>query len=212
MPTFAPPPPNPSTTATAAASSASTPSDVSFTFDSIKQFAEGFLGRFKQSQKLIQDLLMDLSLQNKGKKPINDYSNFTPNPSLSAAPSENYQYGMPPNYFAGQTPLPGSVRSSRAEPVRPVPWCSVLRHSHKSRLFLLRLIIAWSKNWRILCRLILRSHTVNPRFLHRCPKMFGMIGLRPIHSMPSKRCPLLILRHIVLAKHLLATTRPIFLG
>ena len=52
MPTFASPPPNPSTTATAAASSASTPSDVSFTFDSIKQFAEGFLGSFEQSQKL----------------------------------------------------------------------------------------------------------------------------------------------------------------
>ena len=104
MPTFAPPPPNPSTTATAAASSASTPSDVSFTFDSIKQFAEGFLGRFKQSQKLTQDLLMDLSLQSKGKKHINDYFNFTLNPSLSAAPSENYQYGMPPNFFMGQTP------------------------------------------------------------------------------------------------------------
>ena len=36
IPTFAPPPPNPSTTAIAAASSASTPSEVSFTFDSIK--------------------------------------------------------------------------------------------------------------------------------------------------------------------------------
>ena len=35
--------PNPSTTATAAASSASTPSEVSFTFDSIKQFADAFL-------------------------------------------------------------------------------------------------------------------------------------------------------------------------
>ena len=43
MPTFTPPPPNPSTTATAA----STSSDVSFTFDSIKQFVEAFLGRFE---------------------------------------------------------------------------------------------------------------------------------------------------------------------
>ena len=120
MPTFAPPLPNPSTTATAAASSASTPSDVSFTFDSIKQFVKGFLGRFEQSQKLTQDLLLDLSLQNKGKKPVNDYSNLSPNPSLSGAPIENYQYGMPPNFFAGQTPPPGSVRPSRAEPVRSV--------------------------------------------------------------------------------------------
>ena len=46
MPTFTPPSPNPSTTATATASSASTPSDVSFTFNSIKQFADAFLGRF----------------------------------------------------------------------------------------------------------------------------------------------------------------------
>ena len=110
MPTFAPPPPTPSTTATAAASSASTPSEVNFTFDSIKQFTDTFLGRFEQSQKLTQDLLLDLSLQNKGKKLVNDYSNLSPNPSLSGAPIENYQYDMPPNFFAGQTPPPGSVR------------------------------------------------------------------------------------------------------
>ena len=121
MPTFAPPPLNPSTTATTAASSASTPSDVSFTFDSIKQFAEGFLGRFEQLQKLTQDLLIDLNLQNRGKKPINGYSNFTPNLSLSAAPAENYQYDMLLIFFVGQTPPPGAVRPSRAEPVRPVP-------------------------------------------------------------------------------------------
>ena len=120
MPTFAPPPPNPSTTATTAASSVSTPSDVSFTFDSIKQFAERLLGRFEQSQKLTQDLLLDLSLQNKGKKPVNDYSNFLPNPSLSAAPTENYQYDMPPNFFAGQTHPPGLVQPSRAELVGSV--------------------------------------------------------------------------------------------
>jgi hypothetical protein len=122
MPTFAPPPPNPSTatTATAAVSSASTPSEVSFTFDSIRQFADAFFCRFEQSQKLTQDILLDLSMQNKSKKPVNEYSNFTPNPSLSAAPTENYQYGMPPNYFAGQTPPPGLVRPSRAEPVRSV--------------------------------------------------------------------------------------------
>ena len=89
MPTFTPPP-NPSTTATAAASSASAPSEVSFTFDSIKQFADAFLSRFDQSQKLTQDILMDLSMQNKGKKTVNDYSNFSLNPSLSSAPSENY--------------------------------------------------------------------------------------------------------------------------
>ena len=82
MPTFAPPPPNPSTTATAAASFASTPSEVSFTFDSIKQFADAFLSQFEQSQKFTQDMLIDSTMQNKGKKPVN-------------------QYGMPLNYFAG---------------------------------------------------------------------------------------------------------------
>ena len=111
-------------------------------------------------------------------------------------------------------PVPRRVdRSDRSlRSVRPVPWCSILHHSHNSRLFLLRLTIAWSKNWQMLCRRILHSHMVNPRFLHHCPKIFGMIGLRPIHNMPHKRCPLLILRHIVLAKHLLTTMRPIFLG
>ena len=59
-------------------------------------------------------------MQNKGKKHVNEYSNFTLNPSLSAAPAENYQHGMPPNYFAGQTHPSGSVRPSRAEPVRSV--------------------------------------------------------------------------------------------
>ena len=120
MPTFTPPPPNPFTMATVAASSTSTSSDASFSFDSIKQFAEAFLGRFEQSQKLTQDLLIDLNLQNRGKKPANDYPNQTPNPRLSAAPTENYQYGMPPNFFVGQAPPPGTVRPSRAEPVSSV--------------------------------------------------------------------------------------------
>ena len=89
MPTFTPPL-NPSTMATAAVPSASTPSEVSFTFDSIKQFADAFLSRFEQSQKFTQDILIDLSMQNKGKKTVNDNSNFSTNPSLSATLSDNY--------------------------------------------------------------------------------------------------------------------------
>ena len=89
MPTFTLPP-NPSTTATASVPSASTPSEVSFTFDSIKQFADAFLSRFEQSQKFTQDILIDLSMQNKGKKTVNDNSNFSTNPSLSATLSDNY--------------------------------------------------------------------------------------------------------------------------
>ena len=63
MPTFTQPPPNPSTMTTAAATSASTPTDVSLSFESIKQFVEAFCSRFEQSQKLTHDLLIDLNLQ-----------------------------------------------------------------------------------------------------------------------------------------------------
>ena len=52
MPTFTLPPPNPSTTATAAASSASTPSEVSFTFESIKQFADAFFESIRAVTKV----------------------------------------------------------------------------------------------------------------------------------------------------------------
>ena len=148
MPTFTPPP-NPSTMATAAASSASTPSEVSFTFDSIKQFADAFLSRFEQSQKLTQDILMDLSMQNKGKKIVNDYSNFPPNPrphyQRIISMVCRAQFGRPgPNRSDRSSrpvrPVPRRAdRSNRPiRPVRPVPSCSVLRHSHHSRLFLLR--------------------------------------------------------------------------
>ena len=78
------------------------------------------MGRFEQSQKLTQDLLIDLNLQNRGKRVANDYFNQTSNTSSSAAQTENVQYGMPPNYFVGQSPPPDTVRPSMAEPVRPV--------------------------------------------------------------------------------------------
>jgi len=40
----------------------------------------------------------------------------------SAAPASNVNvhYGMPPNYFVGQSSLPGTVRPTTAEPVRSV--------------------------------------------------------------------------------------------
>ena len=59
---------------------------------------------------------------------------------------------------------------------------------------------------------IRRSHMLNPLFLHRYPRMFGMIGLGLIRNIPHKRCPLLILRHIVSAKHPQITMRLILLG
>ena len=60
--------------------------------------------------------------------------------SVAPASTINVEFGMPPNYFARQTPPPGTVRPTTAEPVRsvastgqtaataagavrPVPWC-----------------------------------------------------------------------------------------
>ena len=57
----------------------------------------------------------------KGKSVDTTYSTKDLTPS-SAAPAStvNMGFGMPPNYFAGQSPPPGTVRPSAAEPVRPV--------------------------------------------------------------------------------------------
>ena len=40
----------------------------------------------------------------KGKKIARDYFTGTPNVSSSVEQTENPQYGMPPNYFVGQSP------------------------------------------------------------------------------------------------------------
>ena len=116
---------------------------------------------------------MNLSIQNKGKKIVNDYSNFPPNPSLSAAPIENYQYGMPPNFFAGQTPPPGSIRPSRGEPVRsvaPTGQTDAMVLGSASQPQLVPLPTLAAPSWRSLCRRILQSHTVNPPFPPPLPK------------------------------------------
>ena len=57
----------------------------------------------------------------KSKSMDTTYSTKDLTPS-SAAPAStvNVEFGMPPNYFAGQTPPPGTVRPTTAEPVRPV--------------------------------------------------------------------------------------------
>jgi hypothetical protein len=90
---------------------------------SLRQFVDAFCSRFEESQRLTQDLLIDVSMQlgdDKGKKLARDYYTGTPNASSSVAQTENPQYGMPLNYFAGQSPPPGSVRPTTAEPVRLV--------------------------------------------------------------------------------------------
>ena len=73
-----------------------------------------------------QNSLIDLSERmdrlEKGKSINTTYStkDLTPN-SAAPALTTNVEYGMPPNYFTGQSPPPGTVRPSQAEPARPVP-------------------------------------------------------------------------------------------
>jgi len=95
--------------------------------DAFDQFLTEFGKKFETSQKITQDILQDLSDRmekiDKGKSVDTAYStkDLTPN---SAAPASiiEIEYGMPPNYFAGQTPPLGPNRPDRShQPVRPVP-------------------------------------------------------------------------------------------
>ena len=117
MPSFTQP--NPSTTTT----STSGPSNVSIANYSLRQFVDAFCSRFEELHKLTRALLIDMSMRlgdDKGKKLARDYYKGTPNASSSVAQIENPQYGMLLNYFAGQSPPPGSVRPTTAELVRLV--------------------------------------------------------------------------------------------
>ena len=93
------------------------------------------------TQNTLIDLSEHMDRLEKGKIVNTTYSTKDLTPS-SAAPTStvNVEFGMPPNYFAGQSPPPGTVRPTTAEsvrplprqqvrsdrsprPVRPVPWC-----------------------------------------------------------------------------------------
>ena len=68
-------------------------------------------------QQSTQNTLIDLSERmdrmEKGKTVNTAYSTKDLPPSLAApASTVNVEFGMPPNYFAGQSPLPGIVRPS----------------------------------------------------------------------------------------------------
>ena len=81
--------------------------------------------KINDTQLYTQNTLIDLpermDRMEKGKNVDTTYSTKDLYPS-SAAPTSivNVEFGMPPNYFAGQSPPPGTVRPSAAEPVRPV--------------------------------------------------------------------------------------------
>ena len=74
------------------------------------------------TQNTLIDLSERMDRMEKGKTVNTAYSTKDLTPS-SAAPASTVNVGfeMPPNYFAGQSPPPGTVRPSTAEPARPVP-------------------------------------------------------------------------------------------
>ena len=81
--------------------------------------------KINDAQLSTQNTLIDISERmdrlEKGKTVNTTYSTKDLTPS-SAAPTStvNVEFGMPPNYFAGQSPPPGNVRPTTAETVRPV--------------------------------------------------------------------------------------------
>jgi len=73
------------------------------------------------TQNTLIDLSERMDRMEKGKTVDTTYSTKDLYPS-SAAPTStvNVEFGMPPNYFAGQSSPSGAFRPNTAEPVRPV--------------------------------------------------------------------------------------------
>ena len=88
-------------------------------------FMAEFGKKLDSSHQFTHDMLIDLNERvnklDKGKGVDHTYSTSNLTPSSPAPTSTvNVEFGMPPNYFAGQSPLPVTVRPSAAKPVRPV--------------------------------------------------------------------------------------------
>ena len=81
--------------------------------------------KIEDSQKFTQETLLTLSnwvdKLDKGKGVSHAYStkDLNPNPPVAPTNSNEVEYGMPPNSFAGRSPLPGIVWPPRAEPDQP---------------------------------------------------------------------------------------------
>jgi hypothetical protein len=110
------PPAPPITTSTSPTTDVSTPKD------SLVHFLREFVDKFEKSQTVTQNLLFDMHDKMEMGKSIDTSYSTKDITQSSAAPASNanVQYGMPLNYFAGQTPPPGTVRPTTAEPVRSV--------------------------------------------------------------------------------------------
>ena len=80
------------------------------------------------SHQYTQDSILELTERidkfDKGKGVSHAYStkDLNPNPSVAPTSTTEVEYGMPLNYFAGQTPPLGAVRPHKTEHVRSVPW------------------------------------------------------------------------------------------
>ena len=114
IPATTPPPPAPTVTNV----SSSHPDLYSMLLTELRK-------KINDAQVSTQNTLIDISERmdrlEKGKTVNTTYSTKDLTPS-SAAPTSvvNVEFGMPTNYFAGQSPPPGTVRPTAAEPARPV--------------------------------------------------------------------------------------------
>ena len=172
-------PPAPSTT-----TSTSPTTDVSTPKDPLVHFLREFVDKFEKSQTLTQNLIFEMhEMIEKGKSVDTSYSTKDIAQSSAApASNDNVQYGMPPNYFAGQTPPSGTVRLTTAEPVRPVAstgqtGAMVLASASTPALapIPIRPLLAEPMNWRSLFRHIPPDHMASHLLHLLCHKMFGTI-------------------------------------
>ena len=136
--------------------------------------------KINDAQLSTQNTLIDLSERmdrmEKGKIVNTAYStkDLNPNPSVAPTSTTEVEYGMPLNYFAGQTPPLGAVRPHRTEHVRSVPWYWPRHQLRHLRQFRVRLPLAEQMNWRVLYCCTLLNRTANHLFDPPCHKMFGM--------------------------------------
>ena len=135
------------------------------------------------TQTTLLDLTECMDRMEKGKYVNIAYStkDLTPN-SAAPASTTNVEFGMPPNYFAGQTPPPGTVRPHRAELARPVAstdqtGAMVLASVSTPTLAPISSSAATAEqmNWKALYCHTLLNHTANHLSHLLCHKMFGAI-------------------------------------
>ena len=80
--------------------------------------------KIANTYKPMNDLKDQLDIMKKGKYVDDNCAFQTANSSTAPASVQEPLYGLPTNYFAGQTSLLQLVQPNMAGPVRPVRWWS----------------------------------------------------------------------------------------